>query len=112
MGLEADAEEVAEFAVEVGPMALRMGQHADGQIRQPRQAFGEHAQGDTFSGAGVTLDQGEPTLAHQGLFDPPAEVLQFWRDEQRLERKFRGEGVPLQAIQGQPLVVHGDFLGQ
>jgi hypothetical protein len=89
-----------------------MGQHADGQIGQPGQALGQHAQGDTFSGAGVTLDQGEAPLAHQGLFDAPAEVLQLRRDEQRLERKFGCEGVPLQAIQGQQLMVHGDSLGK
>ncbi len=112
VGLERDAEEITEFAVEVGQIALWMGQHTDGQIGESGQALGQQAQGDTLAGAGIALDHGEAALTHQGLFDPPAEVLQLRRDAQRLERQFGGEGVPLQAIQSQQLMVHGESLGR
>ena len=67
VGADADGEDIAQFAVEVGQVALRVADHADGQVVAAGQAVGEHAQGDAFAGAGFAVDQGEAALAHQGV---------------------------------------------
>ena len=89
-----------------------MAEHADGQIGALGQPVGEHAQSDAFAGAGVAVDQGEAALAHLGLLDAPAEVLQLRCDEQRFGGEFRREGIPLQAIQSQQLMIHSDSWGK
>ncbi len=51
VGREGHAEEMAQFAIEVGHVGLGPGQHADAQIAQPVQALGEQAQGGAFADA-------------------------------------------------------------
>ena len=47
MGFECDAEDLAELAVEVGEVALRVAQHGEAHIGQALQALGEQAQDDS-----------------------------------------------------------------
>src|SRR5450631_2263257 len=102
----ADAEDIAEFAVEVAQVALRMMDDADREVGQASEALGEQAHDDALAGTGVAVDQREAPLAQVRLFDAPAEVLDLWRHIERLGRHLRGEGVPFQAIQGQQFLVH------
>ena len=103
---DGDAEDIAEFAIKIAQVALRMVDDADREVRQASEALGEQAHDDALARTGVAMDQGEAALAQVRLFDAPAEVLDFWRHVERLGRHLRGEGVPFQAIQGQQFLVH------
>ncbi len=97
---DGDGEDIAEFAVEVAQVALRVMDHADGEVGEPGQPLGEQPHDDAFAGAGVALDQREATLTQVRLFDAPAEVLDLRRHVERLDRHLRGERVPFEAIEG------------
>ena len=100
------AEEVAQLAVEVGQVALRMVEGADGDVGQARQALGEQAQRHALAGARVAVDHGEAALADLRVLDAPAEVLELGRHVERLGRQLGREGIPLQPVQGQQFLVH------
>ena len=105
---DGDAEDVAEFAIEVREVALRVVDDADRQIRKPRQALGEQAQYHALAATGVTGDQREAALAQVRLFDAPAEVLDLRGLVERLGRHIGGERVELEPIKGEQLRVHGE----
>ena len=100
------AEDVAHLAIEVGDVGLRATDDADLDVALRRQMSGQDAQGDGFAGAGRSRDEGEAALVGE-LRDPPAEGTQAGRDMQRLGRHAGGEGVPLEAVERQQLLVHG-----
>ena len=104
---EGDAEEIAELAVEVGHGTLRMRERADGEVAHLGEPLGEQAQHDALAGAGLAGDEREAALAHVALLDAPAEGLDLGRREQRLGGDLRGEGIPLETVQGQELLGHG-----
>ncbi len=93
------AEEVAELAVEVGDAALRVADHADGDVAQTGEPLGQDAQGDRLAGAGRAGDEGEAALAHLALY-AEAEVLDARRDVECLRRQLGQEGIPLEAEEG------------
>ena len=101
-----DAEEVAELLVEVGQMALGMREGADGEIGQPAEPVGEEAEGDGLAGAGLAGDEGEAAFADEALLDAGAKELDLRRHEQGFQRQLDGEGIPLEAIEGQEFLGH------
>jgi len=107
VGLELDAEELAHLAVEVGDVALGVGESADRDLAQGFEALGQDAQHHALAGAGVAGDQREAAFAHQALLDAPAEALDLGQGAQRLAREIRGEGVPLESVEREQLLVHG-----
>jgi hypothetical protein len=74
---DGDAEQVAELAVKVAQVALRVMDDADGEVGQAREALGEHPHDDALAGAWIAMHQGEASLSQMSLFDAPAEVLDF-----------------------------------
>ena len=104
--VQLDAEEVAHLAVEVGDVGLGAADHADPDVALRGQMFGQDAQGDRLAAARSTGDEGKAALAGE-LADPPAEGMQACGDMQGLGRHTGGEGVPLEAVEGQQLLVHG-----
>jgi hypothetical protein len=80
-------EHVTEFAVQIGQVALRVGDGADGHVGNARQAIGQHAQCDALARARVAVDHREAALADLRVFDAPAEVLQFRGHVDRLDRQ-------------------------
>src|ERR1700676_4601879 len=81
---DGDREDIAEFAIKIAQVALRMMDDADREVRQASEALGEQSHDDALAGTGVTMDQGEAPLAQVRLFDAPAEVLDFGRHIERL----------------------------
>ena len=88
MGFEGDAKQFAQFAVEVGEIALRMVERDHGQVGHALETLGEQAHDDTLAGARVALDQGEAALAHQVVLDAPEEVLRRSGQSQGLGGQF------------------------
>ena len=86
---DGDGEDIAEFAIKVAQVALRMVDDTDREVRQACEPLGEQAHDDAFSGPRLAMDQGEAPLAQVRLFDAPAEVLDLRRHIQRLGRHFR-----------------------
>jgi hypothetical protein len=82
-----DGEDVAEFAIEVAQVALRMVDDADGQIRQARETLSEQAHDHAFATARLAVDQRKAALAQVRLLDTPAEVLDLRRHVERLGRR-------------------------
>jgi hypothetical protein len=108
VGFERDAEEIAQLAVEVGHAALRMGQGADRDLAQAAEALGQHPERHALAGARVAGDEREAPLADVALLEAPAEVVELRGREQGLARQLGREGIPLQAVQGQPRLGHRD----
>jgi hypothetical protein len=106
VGLQGDAEQIAELPVEVGQVTLRVREGADGEIGQPAQPFGEQAQGDGLAGAGVAGDQRKAALADKALLDARAEEVDLRGHAEGFERQLDGERVPLQTIEGQQFLGH------
>jgi hypothetical protein len=100
------AKEIAHLAIEVGEVALRMGDRPDGEIGQPRQALGQQTQRHAFARARVAVDHREAALADQPLLDAPAEVLEARRHMDRLGGHLGREGVPLEPVEGEQFGVH------
>ena len=69
------------------------------------EAIGEDAQGDGLAGPWRSGDEGEAALADE-LLGAPAEGLGSAADVQRLDRHVGGERVPLEAVEGEHLLVH------
>jgi hypothetical protein len=100
------AKEIAHLAIEVGEVALRMGDRPDGEIGQPRQALGQQTQRHAFARARVAVDHREAALADQPVLDAPAEVLEARRHMDRLGGHLGREGVPLEPVEGEQFGVH------
>jgi len=107
VGAQLHGEQVAELAVEVGEVDAGVGECGDGEVGEPGEAGGEQAQGDALAGAGGAGDEREAALAGVGVLHAPAEVLDGGGGEQGLGRQLGAEGVPLEAIEGEQLAVHG-----
>jgi hypothetical protein len=82
VGREADAEEVAELAVEVGVVALGAAENADLEVASRFDASGTEAQRGAFSGTGVTCDGDESAIA-QLLAEPKREGIDLLARGQR-----------------------------
>ena len=106
MGRELNAEQIAEFAVEVGDATLRAGEDAEDEIAMGSEALGEQPQRDRLAESRLTGDQCEAALARQVL-DAPAEVFELGGDEQRFGGNVGRERVPLETMERQQLGVHG-----
>src|SRR5258708_4050778 len=106
VGVERHAEEVAHLPVKVGDAGLGAAKEAALDVTLRREALGEDAQGGGLAGAGRAGDESKAALADE-LLDPPAEGRNARRDVERLGRHIGGEGVPLQAIKREQLLVHG-----
>jgi hypothetical protein len=104
--MELDAEEVAHLAVEVGEAGLRTGEDAHLHVALGREPLGEDAQGHRLAGARVPGHEGEAALARE-LLDAPREGLDARCHVERLDRHIGSEGVPLEAVQREELLVHG-----
>jgi hypothetical protein len=104
--LELDAEQLAQFAVEVGEVALRMVERGHGDVGKPLEALGEQAQSDTLAGAGIAMDQGETALAHVLVLDTPQEVLDRSGDAQSFSGKLLRERVPFEPVEGEQRLAH------
>jgi hypothetical protein len=100
-----DAEQIAHLAIEVGEAGLGSRDDADPCVTLVAEALGEDAQGDGLARTGHAGDEGEAALADE-LLDAPAERLDAARDVQRLDRHVGGEGVPLEAVKREHLLVH------
>ncbi|CDQ09482.1 hypothetical protein AFERRI_30128 [Acidithiobacillus ferrivorans] len=103
---EGDGKDISQFPVKVSEIALWVMDGSDGQVRQLRQALGQQAQYHALAGAGIALDQGEAPFPDQGMLDPPAEVLDLWRDVDRINRQVRREGIPFEPVEGEQGLVH------
>ena len=101
-----DAEQLAELAVEIPEAALRMIDGADGEIREPGEALGEQTQHHAFAGTRFAVDHRKPAFADLRLLDTPQEVFHARGDVERLDRQFRGEGMPFQAVEGEQSRIH------
>ncbi|MNC93477.1 hypothetical protein D3C83_101130 [compost metagenome] len=55
--------EIAELAVEVAQVALRMVDDADGEVGESSEPLGEQPHDDAFAGAGIAVDEREAALA-------------------------------------------------
>ena len=75
--------------------------------RRPAQALGQEAQGGAFARARIAEGQGEAAFAHL-LFEAPAEALDRRGDPEGGDRDFGGEGVELQAVEGEEFFVHAE----
>ena len=104
--LELDAEQLAQFAVEVGEVALRMVECGDGDVGKPLEALAEQAQRDALAGAGIAMDQGETALAHVLVLDTPEEVLDRSGDAQGFSGKLLRERVPFEPVEGEQRLAH------
>jgi hypothetical protein len=108
VGLERDAEEVAHLAVEVGDVALGVGQRAHGHVAQLCEPLGQQPQRHALARPGLAADQRKAAFAHQALLDAPAEALDPGGGAQGLGRQVRGEGIPLEAVEREQLLVHDE----
>src|SRR5205807_5052655 len=110
-----DAEQITHLAVEVGEASLGPANDADLDVTLRAEPLGEDAQRNRLAGAGCAGDEGKAALANQ-LLDAPAERLDAPRDMQRLNRYVGCERVPLEAVEGEQLLVHvsspSSFLGR
>ena len=102
---EFDAEQVAHLAVEVGEAGLGPADDADHDVALSAEPLRENTQRDRLASAGRAGDEGEAALADE-LLDAPAERLDASADVERLDRHVGSERVPLEAIEGQHLLVH------
>jgi hypothetical protein len=102
---EFDAEQVAHLAVEVGEAGPGPAEDADLDIALSAEPLGENAQRHRLAGAGRAGDEGEAAFADE-LLDGPAERLDASAEVERLDRHVGSERVPLEAIEGQHLLVH------
>jgi hypothetical protein len=99
-------EQITELAVEVGEVGARVRECGDGQIRHGGEALGDQAQRHALARTDVAADQREAAFAHERVLDTPGEVLHRRREAQRLGGQFGREGIPLQTIKGEQLLVH------
>jgi hypothetical protein len=102
---ELDSEQVAHLAIEVDEAGLGPAEDADLDVALSCEPLGENTQRDRLAGAGRTGDEGEATLADE-LLDAPAERLDASADVKGLDRHVGSEGVPLETIESQHLLVH------
>ena len=99
VGAQRDVKEFAHLAVEVGEVGRGMGQGGDHQIAVARQPIRKQTQNHALADARLPDDQGEATVADQMLVDAPAEAFDARRE--RLDRQFRREGIPFEAVEGE-----------
>ncbi len=99
------AEQVAQFAVEIGQTGLRPAQRGDGDVRQLREPVAEDAQSHGLPRSRVAEDLREAAFA-QLVFDAPTEVLDHRIDIERLGRDLGAERVVLQAVSSPEFAVH------
>jgi len=109
-GRECDAEEIAQFAVEVRHLGLGPGQDPDAQVAQAAQVLREQAQGGALAHARVAGDQRETAFADL-LFDAPAEALDLRGGAQGAGRRLGGEGIELEAVEIKEAFVHTEGCG-
>ena len=99
--LEWHGEDIAQFAIEIIQIALRVIDCANGDIRQFFEAFGEQAQDDALAAARIAVNHGKAAFANLRMFNAPAEVLNLRRHIDRFGWQLGGEGIPFQPIEGE-----------
>jgi len=110
MGCEDDSAEGADLAIEIAEAALRARQDADLDVGKGLKVMSEQAEGSGLAGAGVSGDECEASLSYL-MLHAPAEVLEAGRGPKGLDGDVGGEGIPLEAIEGEQPVIHFSSLG-
>ena len=110
MRAQRHGKDIAPFAIEIRQIALRMIDRTDRHIGQARKTVGQEAQSDALPGPRIAVNHRKAALPDLRMLDPPAEVLYPGRHGDRLGRQFRGEGIPLQPLEGQEFLVHTQSL--
>ena len=100
-GFQRHREDVSQLAIEIRQIALRVIDRADSQVGEFLEPFGQQAQHDALAAARIAVDHGEAALANLRMLDAPAEALDLRRHVNRVDRQFRGEGVPFEPVQGE-----------
>jgi hypothetical protein len=103
--LEHDAEQVSQLAIKITESGLGPAEDTDPDVALCCEPLGEDAQRHRLAGAGSASDEGETAFAGE-LLGSPAERFDARCDAQRLDRHVRGEGIPLEAIEREQLLVH------
>ncbi len=100
-GFQRHRKDVAQLAIEIGQIALRVVDRADGDVGEFFEPFGKQAQDDALAAARIAVDHGEAALANLCVLDAPTEVLDLRRHIDRVDRQFRREGIPFEPIEGE-----------
>jgi hypothetical protein len=117
-GLEADpavvrvqghAEEVAEFAVEIGEFGLRACERLDGEVGMLGEFMGDDAQGGTFAGARFSGEECETAFLDEVVFDAPEEVVNGRGGQECIDGDVGAEGIELEAVESEQFFDHWGF---
>src|ERR1700739_3111914 len=82
--LKRDCKQLPHFSVKICESGGRMGERPDGKLALSCQSFGKQTEHHTLSCAWVAADKREAALAHQAVFDAPAEAIDLAGLQQRL----------------------------
>src|SRR5215467_1478612 len=75
------AEQLAQFSVKIVESRRGACDRTNGEVADASQAFGKQAECHALAGAGIAADESEAALAHQAIFNTPAEALDLGADE-------------------------------